>query len=343
MGQTISIGHITYRYVAGVATVIGSDNPPTNWELIIPSTITVGSSTYEVTSIGDNAFENETNLLNVFLPDTVISISAYAFKGCTNLTSINIGAGVQNLYMECFLNCPLNAIYFQSPNTLNIIESDLFSPSLYPLTVTYYYAPGGYNDLNDEMKELQALYFTTATISYQASCFNKGTKILCLENDAEKWMNVDDLALNTLVKTYLHGYKKVKRIGSGSFVNNPENHLFCMYKLSKEDDPELIEDLILTGQHSILVDTYKDRERVRTKQLGFQETIDDKKLLLAFVGNKFKKMMDSDTYEFYNFALESETGDQRFGVYANGILCETPSINSIDKKENEFRTFLKCN
>jgi hypothetical protein len=370
------------------ATVIGSRNPPANWELVIRDSITFSSIVFTVTSIGKDAFSGVTNLGSVIIPDSVItignsafyqctkltsatigsnvttlgdscfrasgltsivipnsvtSIGGIAFGDCTSLTSINLGAGVQTLGNSCFLNAPFTSIFFQSPNTLQTFGNTIFNPNLNPLTVTYYFAPNGIDDLNSEMVSLKNTYFpaNTTTFIYLATCFNEGTKILSLENDNEKWINVEDLTLNTLVKTYLHGYKRVKRIGKLSFINNPDQHSFCIYKMSKDKDPYLIEDLYLTGEHSIMVDKLIPADKINQKKVGFNETIDDKQLAIAFICHKFEKMINSDLYNVYNFALESETGDQRFGVYANGILCETPSINSIDKKETQFPVFLK--
>jgi len=166
---------------------------------------------------------------------------------------------------------------------------------------------------------------------YDPSCFNQGTKILCKENGKEKWVKVEDLTIDTLVKTYLHGYKKVKRIGKGIVKNNPNKFISCMYRLKKGTYPELFEDLILLGGHSIMMNYMSWSEKQKLLSIGFDQTIDDKQLLLSSASKRFEQITDCNEFTYYNFALESENGDQRFGVYANGILCETPSVNSFDK------------
>ena len=56
--------------------------------------------------------------------------------------------------------------------------------------------------------------------------------------------------------------------------------------------------------------------------------IDDKYLLLSAVSNDFKKLENTDLYTYYHFILENEgNNDERFGVWANGVLTETPSKN----------------
>ena len=57
-----------------------------------------------VTSIGDYAFENCTNLTSVTIPESVTSIGAYAF-GITNLTSITIPNSVTSIGDLAFVSC----------------------------------------------------------------------------------------------------------------------------------------------------------------------------------------------------------------------------------------------
>jgi hypothetical protein len=393
----VTINSVVYTLNAenNTASVTGRNSPPSNWDLVIPSTITVSSVEYTVTSIGDSAFYDVSVLKSVIIPNSVKTIGfisfllcinlttinlgngvetilpgafaicigltgtltipnsvktidAYAFADCSKLTSLNLGSGVQTLGESCFgsvdffPDAAFTNIYFQSPTTpLTTLGSNLFVKPLSPLTVTYYYAPNGETDLNSQMVTLKNTYFpaNTTTFIYLASCFAEGTKILCLENNEEKWVNVEELKINTLVKTYLHGYKAIKCMGESKIMNHPSDKSFRMYKMSKLEHLELTEDLILTADHSILVDTPTIAEKRAMKKLGFHETIDDKQLVLASESSKFKKIMEMKEYNVFNFALESETGDQRYGVYANGILCETPSMNSIKKKKHEFVEF----
>jgi len=76
-------------------------------------------------------------------------------------------------------------------------------------------------------------------------CFNKDTKILCLKNDIEIYIKIQDILEGTLVKTYKHGYKKVNKIHKGILQNNPKKPFSCMYKMKKTDN--MIDDLIVTG------------------------------------------------------------------------------------------------
>jgi len=154
-------------------------------------------------------------------------------------------------------------------------------------------------------------------------CFNKDTKILCLQNDIETYIKIQDILEGTLVKTYKHDYKKVKKIHKGILRNNPKKPFSCMYKMKKTYN--MIDDLIVTGRHSILVDklsniNYKDIIRFKGNP---KIKIDDKYLILACVSDKFEQIKDNKLYEYYHLSLESDIKNKRYGIYANGVLTET--------------------
>jgi hypothetical protein len=84
--------------------------------------------------------------------------------------------------------------------------------------------------------------------------------------------------------------------------------------------------VIVTGGHSILVDELTEQEKINNlKHYGFNETIEDKKLLLACSSDKFEKIDDCcKEYHLYHFSLESDNPKEHFGVYiTDGILSES--------------------
>jgi hypothetical protein len=161
------------------------------------------------------------------------------------------------------------------------------------------------------------------------ACFNEGTKILCLNKKfEEEYIPIENLRKGDLVKSYKHGYRKIELIGTHHMINNPNKILECMYKMEKTNENGLIEDLIVTGGHSILVDDLGENKDENEKIFKGTQIIDDKYLLLSCVSKDFKKLENNNLYNYYHFVLEnSGNNEERYGVWANGILTETPSKN----------------
>ena len=161
------------------------------------------------------------------------------------------------------------------------------------------------------------------------SCFNEGTKILCLNKHfEEEYIPIENLRKGDLVKSFKHGYRKIDLIGKNPMINNPELFNACMYKMKKTEGNGLIEDLIVTGGHAILVDDLGKYKEENNKIFGSTLMIDDKYLLLCAVSEDFKKLDNIKLYTYYHFTLENNGNDhERYGIWANGILTETPSKN----------------
>ena len=127
-----------------------------------------------------------------------------------------------------------------------------------------------------------------------------------------------------MVKTYKHGYKKIKYVIKGQFINDLSNWKNCIYKYN---------DLYLTGTHSILVDKLDNITLEKYKKLQIKKIkLEDKYLLIAGLSNLFIKIENNNKYIFYNLVLESDNINKNYGIYANNVLCETLSI----KKYLEF-------
>lgn len=78
-----------------------------------------------VTSIGEEAFRNCTNLTSVTIPDSVTSIGEEAFRNCSNLTSVTIPANVRSIDKYVFKNCSrLTSVTI--PNSVRSIDRFAF-------------------------------------------------------------------------------------------------------------------------------------------------------------------------------------------------------------------------
>ena len=74
-------------------------------EVIIPSTVTYYGTTYNVTSIGRNAFERCSKLTSVTIPNSVTTIGNVAFFCCSSLTSVTIPNSVTSIGDDAFVTC----------------------------------------------------------------------------------------------------------------------------------------------------------------------------------------------------------------------------------------------
>ena len=73
----------------------------TSTAMIIPDTI-AGA---QVVSIAAEAFQDDTSLNVLVLPDTLRTINSYAFRRCTGLQIVDLGQGVQEIWHDVFEGC----------------------------------------------------------------------------------------------------------------------------------------------------------------------------------------------------------------------------------------------
>ena len=85
-------------------TVCGRVNKAAT-EIHIPSQIDYGHYTYDVTSIGEEAFYDCKSLTSITIPNSVTSIENMAFAWCTGLTSITIPNSVMSIGEWAFGEC----------------------------------------------------------------------------------------------------------------------------------------------------------------------------------------------------------------------------------------------
>lgn len=73
-------------------------------DIVIPTTIEVNGEAYDVTSIGNSAFQNS-GITSVNIPNSVTFICGSAFSECKSLTSLNIPESVTLIGDNAFYNC----------------------------------------------------------------------------------------------------------------------------------------------------------------------------------------------------------------------------------------------
>jgi hypothetical protein len=171
-------------------------------------------------------------------------------------------------------------------------------------------------------------------ISY--TCFKEDTKILCFIDNEEKYIPIQDMKKGTLVKTCMNGYVPVHTIGTRK-MHNPANKLRSknrLYKCTKDNYPELTEDLIITGCHSILLDieNVTSDMRKKTKELLGEDddwVTDLRYRLRACLDDRAEPYEEEGVFNIWHFALDHYDERMNYGVYANGLLVESCDINMI--------------
>ena len=205
---------------------------------------------------------------------------------------------------------------------------------------------------NGGTNNIGTLFEYTLSPPPPVTCFNKGTNILCLKNECDVNILVENLKIGDMVKT-LFDYKKIVNIGIQSMYScdidknidkNIDNNIDKnidknidnknkMCKLSKYKYHALTEDLYMTGAHSILVNSISDLENEKiTKMLGKIYITDGLYRLPVCLVSKIEFI--TGKFEIYHIALENENYYFNYGIYANNLLVESCSIYDLTECSN---------
>lgn len=77
----------------------------TNENIVVPSRMSDGKRTYDVTAIAANAFKNNKIIKSIVIPDSVTKIGEGAFSGCSNLQTVVLGKNVKYINAKAFYKC----------------------------------------------------------------------------------------------------------------------------------------------------------------------------------------------------------------------------------------------
>lgn len=105
------VGDFYYGFLRSARTAMVTwpyqTNPDPNryvGDIVIPATVTYNDTTYTVDEISSYAFRGCTNLTSVTIPNTVEYISG-AFENCTNLKSVNLPPNITKIGYHTFSEC----------------------------------------------------------------------------------------------------------------------------------------------------------------------------------------------------------------------------------------------
>ena len=126
----------------------------------------------------------------------------------------------------------------------------------------------------------------------------------------------------------MDGYKAIDTIGT-SKIYNPANSMRSknrLYKYSKENHPELKEDLVITGCHAVLVSDLSEEERSDLIDIqGKVYVTADYYRLIACVDKRAQPYEKEGLFNIWHLALENDNYYFNYGIYANGLKVETAS------------------
>ena len=158
-------------------------------------------------------------------------------------------------------------------------------------------------------------------------CFDASTKILAIKDGKEEYVPISLLKEGDLVQTYKHGPKPIKYIGTTRItLNGPgDDYTLKMYRMKKTDS--MTDDLLVTGRHAMLVDDWRNHYCKNRRSEVSAGKIDDKYVLGAAFSNLFTEEKQKKLYSIYHLEIDGE--NQRYGIYANGVLAESLQKGSI--------------
>ncbi len=121
----ITIGEYSYSLDDNTLTASIIGYVGTGGDISIPATVADGVNSYTVTSIGNRAFEECSNLTGVTIPSSVTSIGQYAFFRCSSLSDVMIPDSVISIGDRAFERCSgLTSITF--PDSVTRIGNSTF-------------------------------------------------------------------------------------------------------------------------------------------------------------------------------------------------------------------------
>ena len=129
--------NITYVYASGGTTATLIKGNTTDADLVIPSV--VPGTTMKVTAIDKSAFNSNSSLVNLTIPEGVVTIGAYAFQKCSNLKTVVLPSTLTSIGDYAFDQCKkIETMTSGIPATkLFVINENVFSSDIWPITAVY--------------------------------------------------------------------------------------------------------------------------------------------------------------------------------------------------------------
>ena len=285
----------------------------------------VGSN---VLTIDQQAFRYSNSLTNITLSSSITDISFYAFDSCVSLISINFPSSITLIGDGAFRYCSTLTNIIFNTTTIPVIESTgvfLFTPNNCEV-----YVPNKLDSLNTNKLTTNGILEENII---SPPCFKEGSEILTNKG----YIPIEKLKNGDLVKTLKNGYLPIVIIGKSKIYNSGDEERIKnrLYNLSCKNYSELSKDLVLTGCHSILVDTLTTFHALEIGgEIKRLYITDDKLRLFCYLDPKSLPYDKEGIFTIYHIALKNENYYGNYGIYANGLLVETCSIRYLKEKSN---------
>lgn len=121
-------------------------------EVIIPSMVVNDGTTYQVTRIGDYAFQGCKELTLIDIAEGVTSIGRFAFNGCSQLENVDLPNSMVTLEMFAFYGCTKFTSFHVSRNLANIAYNAL----MFCKNIAYYTC----SSLNTHYKAVNGILYS---------------------------------------------------------------------------------------------------------------------------------------------------------------------------------------
>jgi hypothetical protein len=297
--------------LTGTPTNINTNNPGSTWTTIASGTPYVLSA-YNAALYSPNSassFNNYTSAAGLFQSGYTYQLVYTSQSGNTFTAHVFAAKGI--------------APYYDSYNFNTFALTNLNGGSGSPISATINASSGVLDIILPSLSPYP--------------CFLEGTKILCFENNEEVYRPVESLRKGDLVKTIYNGYMPVCMMGTTSLYNPGNDYRVAnrLYKCPREKYQTLFEDLYITGCHSILVPSMTDDQWENTKAVNGNIYVTDNHFrLIACADEKAEPFNKEGFMNIYHIALEHHDICMNYGIYANGLLVESCSIDYLIKYSN---------
>jgi hypothetical protein len=214
--------------------------------------------------------------------------------------------------------------------------NDPYNMTLNPGIAFWTYDGNLYPNFYNLMTITSLGYFDMETfaVTYAYPCFKEGSKILTDQG----YKLIEMLRKGDKIQTVKHGFVPIDMIGCRT-IFHPANLIRVtdqLYRCPKSAYPELTEDLIITGAHSILVSQFKNKEEEEHAiEVNKGLYVTDGLARLPAVADHRTVVYDiPGSYTIYHLALENTDYYMNYGIYANGLLVETCSKRYLKELSN---------